>query len=276
MTAADSSNSALAVPADLPITVLALDTTAGCCSVALRTQDRVLARAAPMIQGHSRHLLGMVEAVITESGLPANHIAAIGFGCGPGSFTGLRVACGVAQGLGLGWDRPLVAVDSLLTLAWLAAHSPAGERLPETARIAVALDLRMQEICHAIYPIARLRAAAQGGDWPEAETGPTLGAAERARDAFDALDLDGLALAGDGFTASALLAQWRVERGAAVPRPPEAVQPLASAVAALAAIGLRAGRAVPAEAASPWYLRDKVALNVTEQAALRAARAAAR
>jgi tRNA threonylcarbamoyladenosine biosynthesis protein TsaB len=276
MTAADSSTSELSPPADLRATVLALDTTAGCCSVALSVQGRVIARAEPMIQGHSRHVLGMIEAVIAESGLPADHIAAIGFGCGPGSFTGLRVACGVAQGLGLGWDRPLVAVDSLLTLAWLAAHSPAGSELPQTARIAVALDLRMQEICHAIYPIASLRAAAQGGSWPQLETGPVLGPADRARDAFDALDLDQLVLAGDGFAASALLAQWRAERGAAVPRPQEAVQPLASAVATLAAIGLRAGRAVPAQAASPWYLRDKVALNVTEQAALRAARAAAR
>lgn len=254
--------------------VLAIDTTAGCCSVALVGEGRQAFRREPMTQGHSRHVLGMIEAVLAETGIPGSEVAAIGFGCGPGSFTGLRVACGVAQGLGLGWGRPLVPVDSLLTLSWQAhVPSPPDSPAPGSECVLAALDLRMNEVCHAIFRSADF---ARHADWPQPVIGPTLGSAEQALEAFQSLPPGRLRLAGDGFEVHAALKDWMHARihdaGSGVSRSPQALQPDALAVARLAQRGLANGRAVDAADAAPFYLRDKVALDVHEQAALRAAR----
>jgi tRNA threonylcarbamoyladenosine biosynthesis protein TsaB len=245
-------------------TVLAIDTTAGLCSVALLGPRGEARRAEPMTHGHSRHVLGLVGAVLDEAGVAPGEIAAIGFGSGPGSFTGLRIACGVAQGLGFGWSVPLVPVDAMRTLALQA--SLASPEAP--GPVLVALDLRMGEVCVAAFdPFDPFDGAA----WPTPSRGPALASPERAIEAFDAHGGAPL-LAGDGFDAYPALGAWVRQRGAA--RAPTAIQPDASAVARLALAGLRAGLAVDAAQAAPTYLRDKVALDVGEQAALRAARAA--
>jgi tRNA threonylcarbamoyladenosine biosynthesis protein TsaB len=242
-------------------TVLAIDTTAGLSSVALLGPRGTVRRAAPMTHGHSRHVLGLVGAVLDEAGVASGEIAAISFGSGPGSFTGLRIACGVAQGLGFGWSVPLVPVDAMRTLALqasLAAPDSAGPVL-------VALDLRMGEVCVAAFD------RFDGAAWPTPSDGPALATPERAVEAFDARGGVPL-LAGDGFDAYPVLGEWARRRDAT--RAPTAIQPDASAVARLALAGLRADLAVDAARAVPTYLRDKVALDVGEQAALRAARAA--
>jgi len=244
-------------------TVLAIDTTAGLCSVALLAGGACVRRAVPMTHGHSRHVLSLVDAVLRDAGVARSSIDAIGFGSGPGSFTGLRIACGVAQGLALGWDRPLVAVDAMRTLG-LQACSP-------NRPVLVALDLRMGEACRAAFAAG----AFDAGGWPEPLFGPLLGSPDLALEAFSALADGPVRLAGDGFDAHPALGDWARAAGAARERPPDAVQPDAAAVARLAALGLRAGRAIDAALAAPLYLRDKVALDVGEQAALRAARAAA-
>jgi tRNA threonylcarbamoyladenosine biosynthesis protein TsaB len=282
-----------------PPTTLALDTTAGRCSVALLSPRGLVRRAEPMVHGHSRHVLAMVDAVLGEAGVAPSAIDAIGFGSGPGSFTGLRIACGVAQGLGFGWARPVVPVDAMRTLARQAADAAGAEGGVRAHRVLVALDLRMGQVCFAMFRLDG-RGAAPG--WPEPMSAPVLGSPEAAIAAFEALealearggvdDADapvaavraapaatgrpsvsgGTRLAGDGFDAYAALAAWAVD-GSRI-RSPDAVQPDASAVARLAAVGWRGGRAVDAASAAPTYLRDKVALDVGEQAALRAARAA--
>lgn len=245
------------------LTVLALDTTAGACSVAVAGPGGSARRSLPMTQGHSRHLLGLVEVVLQEAGIEPRTIDAIGFGSGPGSFTGLRIACGVAQGLGLGWGRPLVPVDAMRTLA-----AQAGRAIGAGDWVLVALDLRMGEVCFAAFPARTL----SDGLWPNPELGPLLAAPEVAQAAFTALGATAPVLAGDGFDAHPLLRKGAL---AAAPRPASAVQPDAGTLVTLAAVGLRAGRGVDAADAAPTYLRDKVALDVGEQAALRAARAAA-
>lgn len=272
--------------------VLALDTSAGQCSVALRWGPREAYRVAPMIQGHSRVLLGMIDAVMVELGCDATHIAAVGYGSGPGSFTGLRVACGVAQGLALGWDCPVVAVDTPCALAVQAALARDPDRARPDDLIAVALDLRMQEFCCAVF---RADAILDAQAWPQPIGGLQLGPQAQAVALFashapggqgapgvqrmgsDALALagsPGLWLAGDGFDVGEALRAWSAALVQAARRPMQAVQPDARAVAHLAARGLMLGRGLDAADAAPFYLRDKVALDVTEQAALRAARAA--
>jgi tRNA threonylcarbamoyladenosine biosynthesis protein TsaB len=244
-------------------TVLAIDTTAGACSVAVSGPGACASRSLPMTQGHSRHVLDLVEAVLREAGIVAGAIDAIGFGSGPGSFTGLRIACGIAQGLGFGWNRPLVPVDAMRTLAAQAASDPAAP----ADWVLVALDLRMGEVCMAAFRAEALAA----GRWPDPELGPLLASPPVARAAFEAIGASSPVLAGDGFDAYPSLLDGPL---ATARRPDRARQPDATALAALAALGLRSGRAVDAADAAPTYLRDKVALDVVEQAALRAARAA--
>ncbi|MCA3179939.1 MAG: tRNA (adenosine(37)-N6)-threonylcarbamoyltransferase complex dimerization subunit type 1 TsaB [Burkholderiaceae bacterium] len=242
-------------------TVLAIDTTAGLCSVALLGPRGALQRAEPMTHGHSRHVLGLLGGVLDEAGVGAGEVTAIGFGSGPGSFTGLRIACGVAQGLGFGWSVPLVPVDAMRTLALQASLDAPGS----AARVLVALDLRMGEVCIAAFD------RFDGATWPSPSEAPALSPPERAIEAFDAHEGTPL-LAGDGFDAYPALGEWARRRGAVRAR--TAIQPDASAVARLALAGLSVGLAVDAARAAPTYLRDKVALDVGEQAALRAARAA--
>ncbi|RPH40522.1 MAG: tRNA (adenosine(37)-N6)-threonylcarbamoyltransferase complex dimerization subunit type 1 TsaB [Burkholderiales bacterium] len=245
-------------------TVLAIDTTAGACSVAVSGPGGSASLSRPMTQGHSRHVLELVDAVLRESGIDAHAVDAIGFGSGPGSFTGLRIACGIAQGLGLGWNRPLVPVDAMRTLAVQAAPGP-----DESADwVLVALDLRMGEVCMAAFPLA----AVSDGQWPEPAFGPVLAGPAAAREAFEALGATAPVLAGDGFDAYPMLLEGRLAKA---PRPVRARQPDAAYLARLTELGYRGGRAVDAADAAPTYLRDKVALDVGEQAALRAARAAA-
>jgi tRNA threonylcarbamoyladenosine biosynthesis protein TsaB len=243
----------------VPPRVLAIDTTAATCSVAF---DGVR-RALPMVHGHSRHVLPLVAEVMAEAGAGPSAVDAIGFGSGPGAFTGLRIACGVAQGLAFGWDRPVVAVDAMRTLAWQAAHDEAAVLRP-CALVCVALDVRMGEVCRAAFELEPLRS----DRWPNARLEPAIVAPQAALFDFDRLGPSDVLLAGDGYDRHPALTRWTGDR----PRPAGARQPDAAAVAALAAIGLCAGRAVDAAAAAPWYLRDKVALDVDEQAALRAAR----
>ncbi|HYF58424.1 MAG TPA: tRNA (adenosine(37)-N6)-threonylcarbamoyltransferase complex dimerization subunit type 1 TsaB [Burkholderiaceae bacterium] len=257
--------------------ILAIDTTAGICSVALDGPAGTARRAEPMTQGHSRHVLAMVRSVLDELDVAPDAVDAIGFGAGPGSFTGLRIACGIAQGLGFGWSRPLVPVDSMRTLALQGALADGGS--PAGALVLVALDLRMGEVCRAAF---RADALAADG-WPEPLAPTALGGPDEALAAFEALAAGGagrsasssLRLAGDGFDAAPALAGWAAARAVDATRPASAVQPDAAAVAVLARRGLAAGRAIDAADAAPVYLRDKVALDVGEQAALRAARAAA-
>lgn len=244
--------------------VLAIDTTAGACSVAIDGGAGRAHRALSMTQGHSRHVLGLVEALLAELGIARSRIDLIGFGCGPGSFTGLRIACGIAQGLAFGLDRPVVPVDAIRSLAFQAASD-----VPGADGIWVALDVRMGEVCHAACPSP---AAFLADPWADLPVGPVLGLPADALASFRASGAARPVLAGDAYDVHPVLATCAAD---AAGRPPRAIQPDAAAVAWLALRGARLGRAIDASLAAPLYLRDKVALDVTEQAALRAARAAA-
>lgn len=255
-------------------TLLALDTGAGQCSVALMVGDSLIHRALPMTQGHSRVVLGQIDEVLAEAGMRGAQVDAIGYASGPGSFTGLRVACGVAQGLALGWSCPVVAVQTPTALA-LQAVLAAGPATSKEAglRVAVALDLRMNEICSAVLDASALL---DDGCWPEPIEPLALGPALSARERFERCDPQRLLLAGDGYELPGVLQDWAAGFVARGRRSSQAVQPDARAVARLARRGLALGRGMDAALAAPFYLRDKVALDVHEQAALRAARQAAR
>ncbi len=238
--------------------LLALDTTAGYCSVALLRAGQLLVREADAGQGtaqstpaHSRLLLPMIDALLAEAGVALADLDAIAFGAGPGSFTGLRIACGVAQGLGLAIDRPLVAVDSLSSIAWASGRS----------QVVACLDARMGEVYCAAVRIVRGDAHGEG-------TVQRVSAPRACRpDAVPLPPDGGWSGCGNGFAA------YREALAARLPSlvsiDPD-VMPGAAAVASLGAIAWRAGEAVDAALAAPYYVRDKVALDAVEQAALRA------
>ena len=120
--------------------ILAIETATDACSCALEHSGTIVARHAVEPRRHTELLLPMIDTVLDEAGVGLGVLDAIAFGRGPGSFTGLRIACSVAQGLGFGAQRPLVAVSTLQVVA-------AGmQRSQGTPRVLVALDARMGEV----------------------------------------------------------------------------------------------------------------------------------
>jgi len=239
--------------------VLGIGTSTDWCSVALWLRgpdgERVHGLDERAGQAQSRRLLPMVQALMREQGVAMSDLDAIAFDAGPGAFTGLRIGCGVAQGLGFALERPLVAVASLEALA-LQAGVPA---------VLAAIDARMQEVYCAAYRVQ---------PWPSAlgpmSVLPHDAAARQLRDWQQALG-QRCALVGDLPGRHPGLAAALETAGVQVI---DAAFPQAGAIARLGAQRVATGAAVAARDAAPVYVRDKVALDVDEQRALRAARAA--
>jgi tRNA threonylcarbamoyladenosine biosynthesis protein TsaB len=221
--------------------VLALDTSTVYCSVALWQDGAVMERCELAGQKHSELLIEMLDAVLSEAGLKLAQCDGIAFGKGPGSFTGVRIACGATQGLALGVNLPVVGVCTLEALAE-ASGKPC---------VIAALDARMGEIYHAAYQ-------KQNDVWATVSK-PCLCKPEEAPQ-VSGKDWFG---AGSGFAAHGTALQARYVGqlqdvdGAAVPQ--------AAAIAALGAARFALGRGVDAAEALPLYLRDKVALKTSER-----------
>lgn len=125
--------------------ILAIDTTTDLCSAAIASGKQIYARSmiAPKLQ--AQKMLGLVEGLLNETGLLLTQLDAIAFGAGPGSFTGLRIACGIAQGLAFGADLPVIPVSSLRTIAWMAHQQSQADY------IMAAIDARQHEIYWGLY-----------------------------------------------------------------------------------------------------------------------------
>ena len=219
--------------------ILALDCSTQYCSVALRMGDESIAKDECAGQRHSELLLPMIDAVLAETGMGLKDLDAIAFGAGPGSFTGLRIACGVAQGLAFSANVAVVPIPTLLALAQAMAE----------ARIVAVQDARMVEI----YVAAYLR---DKNEW-RTIIAPCLCKPDNAP-----LLPDGKwAGVGSGFATygPALLERFHGCLGSIdSTRYPHATQ-----IAQLAAGRLHEAGA--AELALPLYLRDKVALTERER-----------
>src|SRR5688572_15804465 len=113
--------------------ILAIETSSEYLSIALATDDQILYKDCHAGQRHSELLLPMIEDLLTANNVRRDQLTAIGFGAGPGSFTGLRIACGVAQGLAFGLDIPVIPISTLEAVA-----EATGEK-----NVAVALDAHM-------------------------------------------------------------------------------------------------------------------------------------
>jgi tRNA threonylcarbamoyladenosine biosynthesis protein TsaB len=116
--------------------ILALDTATEACSAALYAQGDITSRFQVDPRGHARNILPMVEALLNAAGLAIRDLDAIAFGRGPGSFTGLRIAAGITQGLAFAAELPVIPVSTLATLAQGAQND----------EVLTAIDARMQEV----------------------------------------------------------------------------------------------------------------------------------
>lgn len=223
--------------------ILAIDTATELCAVAVLHGDRTIARTENVGQKHSDRLLPLVDAMLAEAGLRMNEVDAFAFGAGPGSFTGLRIACGVVQGLAYACGRPVVAVGNLRALA---ANAFAAR--PHAPSALAAIDARMHEAYCGVY---------RNDDEVTEERAPAL---EAPAALPEIVRESGIALvAGDALTVFA-----EVWDGLAVDRCP-AARAGAAEIARLARIDFLRGRAVRAADAMPVYVRDRVALTIAER-----------
>lgn len=230
--------------------LLAFDTSTETLAVTLRSQGRQRHLSAPGGAAASATLLPAIGTLLGEAGIGFADLDAIGFGRGPGAFTGLRTSCAVAQGLGLGLGLRLLPLDSLLVVAEDARRQADAA---DGFEIGVVMDARIDEVyagryrwidgrwqvlvAPALYTLQALPLA-----WPVA---PEV-VAGSALAAFGAR----LGLAG----AATRIASERDR---------------AAALAALALRAFEAGESVDAAQALPLYLRDKVALTTAEREAAR-------
>ena len=131
-------------------TILSIDTSGTCCSVALGLDNKHLIRRAETPREHVRLVLPMVDELLAEAAIPLAALDAIAFTHGPGSFTGLRIGFGVVQGLAFGADLPVIALSTLQVLAQTAIHR---ECLANGTIVIPALDARMGELYWGAYQV---------------------------------------------------------------------------------------------------------------------------
>lgn len=231
--------------------LLAFDTATDVCSVALAIGGEIVESSETVGHAHSERLLPMIDALLAQRGLRLADCDAIAFGAGPGSFTGLRIACSVAQGLAWGAGKRVIPVGNLTALARRACDDR-----PAARRVIAAVDARMREAYWAVYE-------RRDGACIELAP-PALGAAAELGALFDGWSPD--VVAGDALSAfpelAGHVAGWE--------RLPD-LRVSAASIAVLALDAWRAGRTVAPHEAAPLYVRERVALTVDERRAGQAA-----
>jgi tRNA threonylcarbamoyladenosine biosynthesis protein TsaB len=230
-------------------TILAIETSSETASCALLRGDAVISRSSSGVRTHSAAVLPMIQELLAEAHIALDAIDAIAYGAGPGSFTGVRTACGVAQGLGFGADLPLVPVVTLDAMA-LACRQQYG-----STDILAVLDARMGEVYWAQY-----RYAGDGAGVPAIVQPPVLSAPEAVA------PQGGVTACGNGFPAYPAAFEGKpFAAGAHGDVMPHAVQ-----IAQLGRIAFEAGQGVAAAQAQPLYLRNKIAYTSEERRAMNA------
>ena len=223
------------------LTILAIDTSTSLASVALLRNGACKSRESPGVQTHSQVILPMVQALLEEAGIALTQCDAIAFGAGPGSFTGVRTACGIAQGLGYGANLPVVPVITLEAMAEACRDKTGADRVLSV------LDAAMGEVYWAEY---------QYRDGWQLIVPPTLSAPDAV------MPQANVQACGNGLSAYASAFMEKTFMQHALPEMlPHAIQ-----VAHLGMAAFKQGRALSAKAAQPFYLRNKVAFTTAERA----------
>ena len=214
----------------------AIETATEWCSVALWIDGEISALERRAENRHSELALPMLEDLLGKMGTQAGMLDAVAFGAGPGSFTGLRIACGIAQGLAFARSLPVIGVS---TLEAIAEESGAS-------RVVACLDARMREVYYAALE-------KQAGRWRE-----VIGTQCLAPAAAPLPSGAGWVGCGNGFAAYPSMLHGKLSAVRS------ALHPTAVAVAQLAAPRLAGGEGIDAADAAPLYVRDKVAFTREE------------
>lgn len=228
--------------------ILAIETATESCSVALQNGDECIHRFEHQPQQQAKLVLPMVDELMAEAGLKPAELDAIGFGRGPGSFTGLRIAAAVTQAIAMACDVPVVPVSTLAVLAQSAYREHGAEV------VLAALDARMQEVYWAEYRLGEnnlMQLQGQEQVLPPAEV---------------TVEQEGTYLGcGSGWRA---YQEVMIEQLKRLQLSVEAdCWPHAQDLLPLAIAGFKQGQTVQAERVEPVYIRDKVAKSIAERKA---------
>ena len=229
--------------------LFAIETSTERLSLAILRGERMHVREIDAGQRHSELALALIHELLDEAALELKDIDVFAFGQGPGSFTGVRIACGLTQGLALGADRPVMPVPTQMALA---EQCGAGNAV-------VALDARMGEIYFAAYVRAN-----PAGEWRSAIAPMLVKPGE-----LPALGDGDWCGIGSGFDVPMLASELTVRYGGQIHRIVNGALPSARDVATIGARRLAEHgieSALAAEFAAPLYLRNKVAMTITERA----------
>jgi len=223
--------------------LLALDTSTEFLSLALWHDGEIAVREMLAGQKHSELVLPLLGEMLADAGWKLAELDGIAFGEGPGSFTGLRIGCGVAQGLAFGAALPVIGICTLEALA-----EQAGED-----KVIACLDARMNEVYHAAYQRTDhgWNAVAAPGLYPPTQVPALEGGA-----------WCGIGSGWDHF-GEILDTVYTTQ----VTRKISDAYPLARHMAAMAAVRFAKGEGKPAHEAAPLYIRNKVALTTREREA---------
>lgn len=251
--------------------LLAFELATEACSVALWIDGDLRERFEVAPRLHADLALPWADQLLAEAGIAKSQLDAIAVGRGPGAFTGVRLAIAIAQGVALALDKPVVPVSTLAALAVAASHPLAhpgdllrsagegrGEGLP-SRRVLAAIDARMGEVYTGAYELRNGVPVELGDEAIHAPAEVTLPGCG-----------DGWYGVGTGFAAAdgCLKRRWP-ERFVSID---PAALPHAVEVARLGVAAFARGEGVAADAVEPAYLRNKVALTLVEQQALRDSR----
>lgn len=232
--------------------LLAIDTSTDACSVAISVNGEIRADHRVVPQQHGAMVLPMVDALMSEAGLKATQLDALIYGCGPGSFTGVRIGVATAQGIALGAGIGVAGISTLQSIAQ-GCYREHGD-----TSVAVSIDARMEEVYFCEYQLgdhALMQPVSSEIISSPVDVKPCLA------------NVSTTVWAGSGAERyqDALKQYFSVEtthiRNGCLPQSIDLLS--------LGVIVAERGKLEPAEFASPVYLRNKVALTTEERAAKR-------
>jgi tRNA threonylcarbamoyladenosine biosynthesis protein TsaB len=225
--------------------LLAVETSTDACSAALFIDGEIREKFELAPREHTKLILPMIDSLMADAQLRPQQLDAVALSRGPGSFTGVRIATGVAHGIAFGADIPVVLVSTLAAIA-----QDFFNRRPEDVAF-TAMDARMNEIFWGVYQRNALGLAVLRGDEAVTPAGEAL---------YPELKGAGV---GSGWAVHGEILTARL--GTRLQSIDSEVWPRATCIAQLGAYDFANGLAVPVEQAMPVYLRDKVAKKQSER-----------
>ena len=219
---------------------MAIDASTEACSVALQFNDKVISRYELCPQSHSLRLLPMIDEVLTEVGCNLSQLDGLIFGQGPGSFTGVRIGIGVAQGLAYSANLKLVGVSTLQAMAQLAYINH------KEAQVIAVIDARMSEVYNGYYQLDENNIMQ-----PQINEAVTAPSEVKQRLSKVVEQAYGVGSGWDAYEVDLTSLKFNADS-------PEILFPEAKAMLALGIAGFENGMGVLPENAQPVYVRDTV------------------